>query len=102
MSHSQWLNLCQSAANASIDQLLDRFASSFGAVAVVSVGVFVASLFFSVLYLRLPHERKSLLWPHYGWFVGLVCASSLMSSLAWGSAQGDAGYAFILAANVSA
>jgi hypothetical protein len=43
-----------------------------------------------------------LLWPHYGWFVGLVCASSLMSSLAWGSAQGDAGYAFIIAANVSA
>ncbi len=102
MSHSQWLDWCQSAANASIDQLLDRFAASYGAVAVVSGVVFVTSFALSVVYLRLPLERKSLLWPLYGWFTGIVCTSSFMSSLAWGSAQGIAGYAFITAANISA
>lgn len=101
MSHSQWLDWCHGAASASIDQLLDRFALWYGTIATVSFAVFLASLALSVLYFRLPLERKSLMWPQYGWFAGLICASSLMSSLAWGSAQGFAGYAFINAANVT-
>jgi hypothetical protein len=102
MSYSQWLNWCSSAADSSIDELLDRFTILYSSVAFVSLIVCVASLTLSVLYFRLPLERKSLLWPQYGWFVGLICASSFICSLAWGSARGFAGYAYIDVANISA
>ena len=101
MSYSQWQNACHSAANATIDDVLLRFSTSYSSVSFVCIAVVVVSFALSILYFRLPLERRSMMWGQYGWFVGSVCASSLMSSLAWGSANGFAGYAFKFAANVN-
>jgi hypothetical protein len=107
-----WKNLCDSAASASIDQIIARFGGSFGAVAVVSSVLFMASLAMLIMYVRLPPHAKvwstprspapfradallqMRMWNLYGWFLGTTCVSSLMSGFAWGSAQGFAGHAF--------
>jgi hypothetical protein len=101
MSHSQWLNLCQSAEKSSADQLLARFNSSYSTVGFASVAVFLATMVLAISYFRLPFEDKSRMWAHYGWFAGCICSSALMSCLAWGSANGFAGYAFRSAANIN-
>jgi hypothetical protein len=102
MSSSQWLDLCQRASNVSVEELLARFAAAYSSVGFFCVAVFIISLALSILYFRLPTELKDSLWGHYGWFVSAICASSLMSALAWGSANGFAGYALMHAANISA
>jgi len=94
MSYRQWRNLCEGAAQASVDQILNRFALSFGAVAVVSTVLCFASLAILIMYVRLPPHAKAKIWSLYGWFIGSICVSALMSALAWGSGQGLAGSAF--------
>ena len=101
MSHALWLGLCQSAANTSIDDLLLRFSASYSSVGVLCGLVFTISLVLSILYARLPSDQKNTMWCHYPWFVGSICASSFMSFLAWGAANGFTGYAFIYASNIS-
>ena len=101
MSHSQWLNLCQSAANASANELAQRFSSWYSTLAYVCIAVFLATMVLAISYFRLPFEDKSRMWAHYGWFAGCICSSALMSCLAWGSANGFAGYAFRSAANIN-
>ncbi len=101
MSHSQWLSLCQSAEKSSADQLLTRFNSSYSTVGFACVAVFLVTMVLAVSYFRLPFEDKRRMWAHYGWFAGCICSSALMSCLAWGSANGFAGYAFRSAANIS-
>jgi hypothetical protein len=101
MSHAQWLGMCQSAANTSIDDLLLRFSASYSSVGFFCGLVCAISLVLSILYFRLPPDQKNTMWRRYAWFVGSVCASSFMSFLAWGAANGFAGHAFIYASNIS-
>jgi hypothetical protein len=102
MSASQWLDWCQRAAHVSVEELVARFSAAYSSVGFLCIAVFILCLALSILYFRLPTELKDSIWRQYGWFLGSICASSLMSALAWGSANGFAGYAFIYAANISA
>jgi uncharacterized BrkB/YihY/UPF0761 family membrane protein len=94
MSYWQWRNLCEGAAQTSFDQIFNRFALSFGAVAVASIVLFFASLAIFIMYVRLPPHAKAKTWSLYGWFIGSICVSALMSALAWGAGNGLAGSAF--------
>ena len=94
MSYRQWRNLCEGAAQASVEHILNCFSLSFGAVAVASTVLCFASLAIFIMYVRLPPHAKAKMWSLYGWFIGSICVSALMSATAWGAGQGLAGSAF--------